>query len=78
MLKYYTCELIIKEYDKSLDVDIIDKIYDSYDDFNLEISFKLTDISKEIIYFELENAYEITNKFGVIENITIKTILYLN
>ena len=37
MIKYYTCELIIKEYDKSLNVDIIDKIYDSLDDFNLEI-----------------------------------------
>jgi hypothetical protein len=44
----------------------------------LEISFKLPDISKKIIYFELENAYEITNIFGVKENKTIKTILYLN
>lgn len=44
----------------------------------LEISFKLPDISKKIIYFELENAYEITNVFGVKENKTIKTILYLN
>ena len=37
MLKYYTSELIIKEYNKSLNAEIINKIYDSYDDFNLEI-----------------------------------------
>lgn len=37
MLKYYTSELIITEYNKTLDIDTIKKIYESYDDFNLEI-----------------------------------------
>lgn len=37
MLKYYTSELIIKEYNKSLDEDIINKIYDLYNDFKLEV-----------------------------------------
>ena len=37
MLKYYTSELIINEYNKTLDYEIINKIYDSYDDFRLEI-----------------------------------------
>lgn len=37
MLKYYTSELIITEYNKTLDIDIINKIYESYDDFNSEI-----------------------------------------
>ena len=37
MLKYYTSELIITEYNKTLDIDTINKIYESYDDFNSEI-----------------------------------------
>lgn len=37
MLKYYTSELIITEYNKTLAIDTINKIYESYDDFNLEI-----------------------------------------
>ena len=37
MLKYYTSELIIIEYNKTLDIDTINKIYEFYDDFNLEI-----------------------------------------
>ena len=37
MLKYYTCELIITEYNKSLDINIINKLIEFYDDFNLEI-----------------------------------------
>ena len=34
MLKYYTSELIIKEFGKALDEKTIDKLYDAYDDFN--------------------------------------------
>lgn len=37
MLKYYTSELIIKEFNKTLNVDTVNKIYDSYGDFELEI-----------------------------------------
>ena len=37
MLKYYTSELIINEYNKSLDIKVINKIYNCYDDFKLEI-----------------------------------------
>lgn len=37
MLKYYTSELIIKEFNKSLDIKLVNKIYNQYDDFNLEI-----------------------------------------
>ena len=46
MLKYYTSELIINEYNKTLDKEIINKIYDSYDDFRLEIPkwYKKNDI----------------------------------
>ena len=37
MLKYYTSELIISEYNKAIDENIINKIYDSYDGYSLEI-----------------------------------------
>ncbi len=37
MLKHYTSELIIKECNKSLDIRVINEIYDCYDDFKLEL-----------------------------------------
>ena len=37
MLKYYTSELIIKESEKTLDSKVVENIYSSYEDYNLEI-----------------------------------------
>lgn len=37
MLKYYICELIIKDFNGLFDSDVITKIYNSYDNFKLEI-----------------------------------------
>ena len=37
MLKYYTSELIIEEYNKSRNLELIKKLYNFYDDFRLEI-----------------------------------------
>ena len=42
----------------------------------LNVSFKLPELSSEILYFELQNAYSIINEEGISENITV--MFYFN